>query len=213
MSEPSIGERFLELLADDRPLSDYETLWTTAQRDDPAAADRAHSLALRARGLREQDRRRAGDATQDEDPVALEANRQHPADEARGQTRTQHGPESPSANDPSRRHAPGGGDPFDRLGGHGMIATPGLGLVQQARHPARDKAAPNPRHRFRRQVEPRRNLHPTHPRRTQQHDAGATHGARRGGRARDQGVQLVGLLASDLHAEDSMCHRQSRSDY
>jgi len=70
MSEPSIGERFLELLADDRPLSDYETLWTTAQRDDPAAADRAHSLALRARGLREQDRRREAELSALFDTVA-----------------------------------------------------------------------------------------------------------------------------------------------
>lgn len=58
MGEQSFGERFLELLADDRPLADYEELRQAAATSDRAAADRTHALALRARGLREQDRRR-----------------------------------------------------------------------------------------------------------------------------------------------------------
>ena len=58
MGEQSIAERFLALLADDRPLADFEELRRSVGAGGQGAADRAHVLALRAAGLREQDRRR-----------------------------------------------------------------------------------------------------------------------------------------------------------
>lgn len=70
MGEPPLGERFLELLADDRPLADYEELRRSAPQADREAADRAHALALRARGLREQDRRREAELSALFDTVA-----------------------------------------------------------------------------------------------------------------------------------------------
>lgn len=58
MGEQSFAERFLALLADDRPLADFEELRRSVGAGGQGAADRAHVLALRAAGLREQDRRR-----------------------------------------------------------------------------------------------------------------------------------------------------------
>lgn len=70
MTEQDFAERFLALLADDRPLSDYEELRKEARADEQAAADRIHALALRARGLREQDRRREAELSAPFDTVA-----------------------------------------------------------------------------------------------------------------------------------------------
>ncbi|USQ76624.1 helix-turn-helix domain-containing protein [Ornithinimicrobium cryptoxanthini] len=70
MTEQDLAEHFLALLADDRPLSDYEELRKGAGPDEQAAADRVHALALRARGLREQDRRREAELSALFDTVA-----------------------------------------------------------------------------------------------------------------------------------------------
>lgn len=70
MSEQSLAEQFLELLAEDRPVADYEELRRTAAGSDRDAADRVHALALRARGLREQDRRREAELSALFDTVA-----------------------------------------------------------------------------------------------------------------------------------------------
>lgn len=70
MSEQSLAEQFLELLAEDRPVADYEELRRAAAEPDGEAADRVHALALRARGLREQDRRREAELSALFDTVA-----------------------------------------------------------------------------------------------------------------------------------------------
>lgn len=70
MGEHSLAEQFLALLADDRPLADYEELRRCAVETEGEAADRAHALALRARGLRERDRRREAELSALFDTVA-----------------------------------------------------------------------------------------------------------------------------------------------
>ena len=68
--DPGLGERYLALLAEDRPVTDYEELRRAAAESDRDAAERVHALALRARGLREQDRRREAELSALFDTVA-----------------------------------------------------------------------------------------------------------------------------------------------
>lgn len=70
MGEQNLAERFLELLADDRPLEDFEALRRAAADLDREVLERLHTLALRARGLREQDRRREAELSALFDTVA-----------------------------------------------------------------------------------------------------------------------------------------------
>ena len=60
MTDDAVGEAYLALLAEDRPAREYDALLERSRRGgaDPDAAQRAHDLALRARGLRELGRRR-----------------------------------------------------------------------------------------------------------------------------------------------------------
>ena len=62
---PDLAERYLTLLAADRPVEDYEELLhtSTTEGTDPAEVARLHELALRARGLRELDHRRESELT------------------------------------------------------------------------------------------------------------------------------------------------------
>lgn len=70
MDEPTLSERYLALLADDRPAADYEEVRRAAAGVDREAAERVHALALRARGLRERDRRREAELSALFDTVA-----------------------------------------------------------------------------------------------------------------------------------------------
>ncbi|MGC5584969.1 helix-turn-helix domain-containing protein [Ornithinimicrobium sp. W1665] len=60
MSTDRSAERYLALLAEDRPRADFESVLARAAEDgvDPAHARRVHELASRARGLRDLGRRR-----------------------------------------------------------------------------------------------------------------------------------------------------------
>lgn len=65
MADPGLGERYLALLAEDRPVEDYEAVLRGAAGAgvEPAEAARVHDLALTVRGLREVDRRRESELT------------------------------------------------------------------------------------------------------------------------------------------------------
>ncbi|MDO5738762.1 MAG: GAF domain-containing protein [Ornithinimicrobium sp.] len=66
------GERFLALLAEDRPLQDYNALLSSLQEEggDPDDVQRLHDLAVRARALREIGQRRESELSALFDTVA-----------------------------------------------------------------------------------------------------------------------------------------------
>ena len=92
-----------------------------------------------------------------------------------------------------------------------MVAAAGLRLIGQPVDAGLDEPTPNPRHRFRRQVQLHRDVDPAGPRGAQPDDASAPDDAGRGRRTGEQRLQLLLLLAGDLHAEGSMRHPQNRS--
>ena len=66
------AERFLALLAEDRPLHDCTVLLSSLQEEggDPVGLQRIHDLAVRARGLREIGQRRESELSALFDTVA-----------------------------------------------------------------------------------------------------------------------------------------------
>ena len=98
-------------------------------------------------------------------------------------------------------------DLFDGLGRHRMVPATGLGAVAQPVHALPDKPSPDPRHRFWRQLETRRDVHAGFPRRAQQNDAGAAHQPRGLPCSRHQRFQH--LLLFPCRA-DLVCVRHTR---
>ena len=85
-------------------------------------------------------------------------------------------------------------DLLDGVGGHRVVAAARFRLVEQPVDARLHEPPPNPRDRFGRQVELRRDLDAADPGRTQENDARAAHHARRRRRAGDQGLQLFRCL-------------------
>ena len=101
-------------------------------------------------------------------------------------------------------------DLLDRLHGDGVVSAARLRTVTQPVHALLHEASPDPRHRFRRQVEPSGDLHAADAGRTQENDPGAADQSRGFRRAGDEGFQHLLLLTSRSQLV-RMCHARIRS--
>jgi hypothetical protein len=86
-----------------------------------------------------------------------------------------------------------------------MIAATGFRTIRQSIHALVHEAPPNPRHRFRRQVKPRRDLRAAHASRAEENDTRAADHARRGRGACDESFQHLLLLTSRPNSV-RVCH-------